>query len=97
MEEQMSEYGDPECSADRQRYVISEVKRLQGIADQQETLRKELVSRLSTVTSPEPPSTEADQPSESTGVPLADELSVVSRTFEVTNAILENILGRLEI
>jgi hypothetical protein len=38
-----------------------------------------------------------ETPSEATGVPLADDLSVVLSQLNVTNSILEDILNRLEI
>ena len=88
----------PVCAvAERDKYIVSELKRLQGIAERQEMFIKELVSRLSPVTVNEHSDEEKSPLPASFGVPLADDMAIVARRLETTNEILEDLLSRLEI
>ena len=82
---------------DRERLIVIELKKLQGIAEKQERFRKELTSRLVPVARAQQSTASEDAGMPSTGVPLADDLAVVARQLDKTNETLEDILERLEI
>ncbi len=83
--------------AERDKHIVSELKRLQGIAERQEMFRKELISRLASVSREQTPIACEDKAMPSIGVPLADDLAEVARQLDETNEILEDILNHLEI
>ena len=95
----MNDYENAPKSAEvkeRDKYIAVELKNLQGIASRQDKLRDELLTRLIPVTRSEP-SKQGKNPSESCGVPLADDLAAISQSLSVTNEVFEDILERLEI
>ena len=81
---------------EREKYIYMELKKLQGLADRQESLRSDLVTRLKPVSRSDP-GREDKNIAESYGVPLADELAAVTIRFSATNDVLEDILNQLEI
>ena len=93
----MIEHLEEKAVKERDKYVISELRRLQGIAEKQEMFGKELLSRLSPVILTEQIDANAPTDHPSLGVPLADDLAGIARQFEKMNEIFEDILNRLEI
>ncbi len=87
----------PTSVAERDKYVVAELKRLRGIADRQDMFINELVSRLSPVTLAEHTDENTIKDYPSNGVPLADDMAAVARDLERTNETFEDLLSRLEI
>ena len=82
---------------EREKYVNSELMRIEKMAAQQIELRDELLVRLERVLLDDDTSQLEPNPETSIGVPIADDLALIARHFEKTNMIIEDILNRLEI
>ena len=84
------------ATAERDKYIPSEVKAIQAQVERLEGNKNQPVSVLAPITTPDPVDGEGTtQPS--TGVPLADDLNLVAGDLTRINQTLEDLLSRVEI